>query len=124
MVKSVDILTDVIDDIASTLDGSGYPDEGINDPHEEVFHHDGEHTVLNDPIPPSVGDHEEIYWPLDSTFYPGTASVVDSNGNHITYEQGGHEVMKLHYKDWRVLLVSNANFPSTQLHSNEQATVS
>lgn len=54
--------------------------------------HDDEFSEVSDQYPshqphhqilPSIGDHIELYWPLDSQFYAGKATEVTNDGNML-----------------------------------------
>jgi len=77
---------------------------------------------------PSTGEAIEVYWPIDSTFYPGVvSSISDENGMfNISYDDGDEETLDLSNETWRrvaseePLAANKTQLALNELMSSEQ----
>lgn len=76
--------SNIIADIASALhDNEDVDHDAAEATNVDVPVHDDGHTANDDAIPLRISDRHKIYWPLDSVYYRGTVSAVDSIRHHI-----------------------------------------
>jgi len=63
---------------------------------------------------PSLGDTIEVYWPLESRFYPGVVSDIEDGKYNIQYDDGDVEVLEMQNENWRYQAIS-ANHVDTHV---------
>lgn len=122
-VKAIDVLSNGIEEIASSLDKNEDRPIEVDDIADDMHDQNDEHTTEDGTIPPRVGDCLEICWTLELSYFPGVLSAVDFNGLHILFGDRKQEGFKLREEHWRVLPVRNAHFPSIELQRNDHKTL-
>ena len=79
------------------------------------------------PIAPVIGDNIQVFWPLDSTYYPGTITDISDTGYHtVAYDDGDSEALLINEENWRfsrTTLSSATTHSLPRLPSSEQQTL-
>ena len=72
---------------------------------------------------PNIGDHVEVLWPADSTYFPGVITEITANNEHvIVYDDGDIETLNMSIEEWRFNDIANDNDVNTE-SQNENSTL-
>lgn len=96
--ESIDLLDNGSEDaIAKIADEDDEVDPQQAHPYEQVKSMLGEDVIL-----PSVGDANEVYWPDDNQFYPGTVTRFEpsSGKTHVSYDDRDKEKLIIQEETW------------------------
>lgn len=71
-------------------------EEGIEKEADAENRDDANYVISDEPpLLPQLGDHLDVYWPLDNKFYPGKVISVLNNEYTIQYDDGDQEKLNL-----------------------------
>ena len=105
-ISSIDQITDSIDDLLDSSQSSSSDSDPCPDSNKADYDSDSN----TDPVQPQVGDNIEVFWPIDSRYYPGIVTEISASGYHtFQYDDGDNEALIINEENWRL---------SNSLHSS------
>ena len=123
VIESIDQITDSIEDLLHTDESCSDSDPDHDTDHRDT---DDDNDTNSDPVQPQVGDAIEVFWPMDSQYYPGSVTEISDSGYHtVTYDDGDTEALLINEENWRFAntLQSSTVTSLPMLESNEQTSV-
>ena len=82
--QSIDTLDSEIVSAIDDLNSASFDAKSSSSNHARTTESDTDEVLP--PVTPVVGDHTEVFWPIDNQYYPGQVTTVDDGRHLFTYD--------------------------------------